>query len=291
MRPIFTLIFAASLFLNGNVLAQSFELGTGTEWTYCQQKWIPFQHNTTNTLSIVGDTLINGEMAFILDGKCQCGFAEPRYVRKEGEKIYFYRDDAKHLLYDFGLVAGDTLIVNITESVSILVGIDSVGTILLNGVNKKIQYVNQIAAEDNQLWSEWGQFFIEDFGAGGCFFPMYPTCDPGTGPLLTIEIPGLPKAEIDDAECLILSTKELDQMNISVFPIPANEELIIRYTGSSDKMDISIFNVMGTIIESFALSGAEQKVTDVSSWLPGVYILQVRSGNRFATSKILIGVK
>lgn len=290
MRHFLPLIFAAFLSLNSSVQAQSFVLGNGTEWTYCQYDWLPTPHYETRTIQVVGDTLINGEQALVIEGDCQCGHISPKYIRKEEDKIYYYINDDKYLLYDFSLNAGDLLIVSIPDYSDAHFIIDSIDVILLNNEPKKVQYFTFINM-DNGLFPDWGTRFIEDFGSDRCLFPLIGVCDPGTGPLLTIEVPGFPIAEIDDAECIILDTKELEQMSISVFPIPAKDELIISYTGSSGKMDINIFNVMGSIVESFILNGAEQRATDVSSWLPGIYILQVRSGNRIATSKILIGMK
>ncbi len=287
MRQILPLIFAAFLFFNYNVNAQSFELGLGTEWTYCQIH-IGFPFNTLKTIQITGDTLINGEQAFVIAGDCTCGDISPRYIRKEEDKIYYYRDDVKYLLYDFSLQAGDTLKVVRNEFDTIYVGIDSVGIINFNGEDKIIQYINTIASENNEHWAEWGEIMIEDFGSTRCFFPMSPVCDPGTGPLLSYEVQDFPIVEFD-FECITLSTTELAKVNIRTYPNPAKDQYIVEYSGINEKIHLTFYNMMGAVILQKVLSPGEILTTDVSVWIPGIYIMQATSGAKSATTKLIVG--
>ncbi len=287
MKLLTTLLFAIFFCLCSQSNAQSFEFGLGTEWTYCQTRFSP-PSNTLKTIQITGDTLINGEQAFIIQGDCTCGDIAPRYIRKEEEKIYYYKDDEKYLLYDFSLQAGDTLKVIRNEFDTIYVGIDSVGIINFNGEDKIIQYINTIASENNEHWAEWGQIFIEDFGSTRCFFPMHPVCDPGTGPLLSFEVQDFPIVEFD-FECLLLSTNELAKVNIRTYPNPAKDQFIVEYSGVNEKIHLTFYNLMGAVILQEVLSPGEIFETNVSAWTPGMYIMQASSGAKSATTKLFVG--
>lgn len=287
MKPLSTLLFAIFLCLCSLSHAQSFEFGLGTEWTYCQTRFSP-PSNTLKTIQITGDTLINGEQAFIIEGDCTCGDIAPRYIRKEEEKIYYYKDEVKYLLYDFSLQAGDTLKVIRNEFDTIYVGIDSVGIINFNGEDKIIQYINTIASENNNHWAEWGETFIEDFGSTRCFFPMNPVCDPGTGPLLSIEVQDFPIVEFD-FECITLSTSELAKVNIRTYPNPAKDQFIIEYSGVNEKIHLTFYNMMGAVILNEVLNPGEFLTTNVSGWIPGMYIMQATSGQKSASTRLIVG--
>src|SRR5690606_974195 len=130
--------------------------------------------------NVTGDTLINGEEAFVLEGDCQCGHMSPKYISKDEDKINYYINDDKYLLYDFSLNAGDTLIISIPDYSQAHFIIDSIDVILMNNEQKKVQYFTFINM-DNGLFPDWGTRFIEDFGSDRCLFPLIGVCDPGTG--------------------------------------------------------------------------------------------------------------
>lgn len=288
MRSIFTLFFAAFLFFSSNVSGQSFGLGNGTEWTYCQYKWLPAPNFETRTIKVVGDSLINGEEVLVIEGDCQCGEISPRYIRKDEKKIYYYRDEVKYLLYDFSLQAGDTLKVVLSDNDTVYVGIDSVGIVNYNGEDKIIQYINTIASENTNHWAEWGETMIEDFGSTRCLFPMSPVCDPGTGPLVSFEVPDYPIV-LFEYECLILSTTELAKLNIRTYPNPAKDQFIVEYSGINETIHLTFYNLMGAVILQKVLHPGEILTSDVSAWVPGMYIMQATSGAKSAATKLIVG--
>jgi phosphatidylserine/phosphatidylglycerophosphate/cardiolipin synthase-like enzyme len=88
-----------------------------------------------------------------------------------------------------------------------------------------------------------------------------------------------------------LQTWELDGTTWKVFPNPARDELHILYDGSRPvHAEIGIYNMNGQLIlavENTMSPGIN--TMDIPSWIPGgVYILQIRSGEKVETLKLLI---
>ena len=213
MKYIYTTLFL-SLILQAS--AQTIDIGT--TWTYEENHFFGFPlppgDQRVSKITVVGDTILDGEQYFILDGGCSCG-ENVKYIREEGDQTYIYYDGIKHLLYDYSLEAGDVLSIAAPffseisggEQDSIKLKIDSVSTVIYDGTERIVQYVDRFYLDESQYWSDWGRTFAQGLGSvDWCLFPQYGLCEGGTGALRCISFgDGTDIKLTSDYDCNVVS--------------------------------------------------------------------------------------
>lgn len=74
--------------------------------------------------------------------------------------------------------------------------------------------------------------------------------------------------------------------NYKIFPIPFNNELTIKSKNKFDMMDISIFDINGTLVYSKSLDAFESKI-DVSNLSTGLYLLELNYKDNRMVKRII----
>ena len=79
--------------------------------------------------------------------------------------------------------------------------------------------------------------------------------------------------------------------NISIIPNPSNGNINITINGVDNNLDISIYNIIGQAVKSFATSDVTtvfNKNMDLSNLSNGTYLVKIQSGSKIATKKLVI---
>ena len=265
----FLLVFSAS--------AQSWSVGTS--WYYQGYDWSPFPQNFIRVISITADTIIDGYPAYAIDGSCDCGLIEPKYIRREGDQVFAYVNGNFQVLYDYSLQAGDSLRVDYGPDPAqyIVAYIDSVGyDYLPNGDSLRVQYLRPFDPDDHDHYGEWGDRIIENIGATYCMFPMWPTCDPPTSPLLCYETQsGVYFPLGATGTCMeIVDAEEAAPVPPEIILSPTLTENYTRVKSSHLISRYWIFDAAGRKMGEGLPESAEFEVS-VRALPPGVYFMQL----------------
>lgn len=250
----------------------------GASWTYNQV--ILFEGNTSVSFEVTRDEMINGKLCKELTGQCTCSPVNATYVYEEEGRVYRYDQelDSFFLLYDFNLVAGDTLVISagslFNDQGQYI--IDSVSTVNYNGEELRVQHITTL---------NWhvtlGSKLIEKIGSNECFFPQIGFCDPGTGGIICYEDqnlglvhfqPGLP--------CNMVSTLEENNSNSGIVTITPNP--VVDRIKIQPHLPIKTINLMdssGKQIVQMKTSAQDEYTMDVSGLVQGIYYLQVIAQN------------
>lgn len=82
---------------------------------------------------------------------------------------------------------------------------------------------------------------------------------------------------------------EVNKNNISVFPNPTHGNLYIDAADASGNYTLRIYNILGEqMSEQNGTFAADLIKTDVSALVPGVYTLQLKTGNGISSSKFIV---
>ena len=81
----------------------------------------------------------------------------------------------------------------------------------------------------------------------------------------------------------------IDESNVSVFPNPSNNRMMIEYVGNDAKpiTDITLMDISGRTVRSFQNVNATQFEIQKEDLSSGLYLLQIKVGDRFANKKIV----
>jgi hypothetical protein len=74
--------------------------------------------------------------------------------------------------------------------------------------------------------------------------------------------------------------------NVTIYPIPVKDDLVISVPNQSDNSRYSIYNLSGMELLASQLTGNTTKI-NMSGFMPGVYVLKIYSGNTCTTQKII----
>src|SRR5687768_5761573 len=167
--------------------------------------------------------MILGQTTKIIRGLCQCStFGDLNYLYEENDRIYIYEAEADsfQVLYDFNLVAGDTItVIDDFEGNSYFL-IDSITTFQAGALALRIQHIHLIEGI-HQL----GTKIYERIGSNGCLYPVITICDPGTGGLRCYEDDetGLLNFQVPEIVCdSVSAVNGAETMStIKVYPSPA----------------------------------------------------------------------
>ncbi|MBU1718357.1 MAG: T9SS type A sorting domain-containing protein [Bacteroidetes bacterium] len=283
MKKTFLLIiFICSL---SNLYAQTWA-PVGAKWTYSFSSWGFPLTNSPVTIQCVGDTIIQGKACRILHGNLACSFEiDSSYLYCEDDKIFMYIDSVVgfHVLYDFTVSVGNSWTIiapgNQVGDTSEIV-VDSIVTKIINGDTFSVQYVHNLNMHDRWVFPE---YIIKEIGNKWCFFPLYSTCDPWTGPIRCYE---------DSTGILLFSSLTCDTVlyydnimeysmsdRLNVYPNPATNVLNVEYT-SFDKSAFFIEILSSTGCRQLILTERKNNfVVSIDKLHRGLYFIKLTNSN------------
>lgn len=287
-------IFIIIVVIPFRMIAQDFA-PIGAIWHNSQASWIIPDIITYKTIESVSDTTINGKpckkLVEVERLYSDTVFTLNHYMYFENDSVFFFKDNEFHLLYDFGAIAGDTLILDYYltfEGSSLLMVIESTGTIEINGKERRIQYIT--CGDGVQV--EFGGPVIE--GIGSTYF-LFPTYD-GTvnGPLRCYqdEITGLyinyfysnEGWNYEDCDQVITDVDELESLStIEIYPNPSADYIIIKNAYPFSKYRIT--DISGNLIRKGQLGSSNE--IRVEDFAKGIYFLELLTINQLIIKKIL----
>jgi len=202
------------------------------------------------------------------------------YMFQENDRIFFYKDGAFHLLYDFGADAGDTLILDYFLTVGgypLKMVIDSTAIININGWDKKLQYITC----GDGVNVEFGDKVIEGIGSTYFMFPVYDGAVYGylrcyeDDAIGLFQSPYHPNYWWNFEHCseIITNISEIENiLEITVYPNPSSG--IISISGVDMHVEYFIYNIYGKALLSHEILSASNKInTEMLS--SGIYILKL----------------
>ena len=77
------------------------------------------------------------------------------------------------------------------------------------------------------------------------------------------------------------------QLNLQVYPNPAQRELNLHTSGNAGPVTIRVFNTQGIQVASFEMSSMIMKL-DLNTFTPGLYFIVGNDGKEVATEKVII---
>ncbi len=221
-------------------------------------------------------------------------------VYNEEDRLYFFDYNAQnfHVLYDFSLNKGDTLVtrkphlnVSSLEDSTLRFKVDSVGT--WNGGEYPLRFyaVGRPVDEHDNEWN-WGGI-IEFIGGSNSFFPnTFNDCDGGLAPWplrcyidSTVHFQFTTYRDCDETITNIPELNEFES-NIEVYPNPCSENINIRFKHCTSG-DIHICDVTGKILKSKKIENNTKEVINVNTYKKGTYFLQINAGNKKYIKKII----
>ena len=271
--------------------AQAQSIDVGSKWTYAQGYFFTFPLPTLDSvrvLEVKGDTIINNEEYFLIDGYCNCSSSIPIIARWADNRVYQYLNNKKSILYDFNLQAGDTLIVQTSfwpgTVDSVRVFIDEVGM----SEGKIVQYVS-IDYNHPEIYapSDWSGVFLQDIGSlDWCLTPQNGLCESPSGGLCRVEsADGLVDHYNEEGGCVIVNTSDILIANVSIFPNPMSESLHIKAQQSI--VSINIYDALGRNVYTDHTDGHREEIINVSSLFSGVYTVTIESKEGTTAYKVV----
>jgi len=265
----------------------------GAIWHYTQWTINP---NLTSfkTIESVSDTTINGiQCRKLIETERNFGLAGINYLYmySKNDSVFFFKDNNFHLLYDFGANKGDTIVLNYFVTYNgkpLKMIIDSVGTVLVNNQQRKIQH---ITCGDGMV-IEFGQHVIQEIGNTSF---MFPTLDNSVnGPLRCYQDkntvlflnPYYPYNDWNHMDCeqIITGFKETKiEDEITIFPNPA--EKYISILNIDRNTEYKILDNSGKRIKQGRIS--ESNKIDIKNFAKGIYFLELIDDNVKTTKKII----
>ena len=272
--------------------------GVGTQWTYTDY---PFTIGdiTLKTMTLTEDTIIDNRTVYKLDGTCGCHFL-PEYLSEEGEKMYYFYKGAFHLLYDFSLVAGDTLRISTTSVPewmlvgidTLLFAIDSVSSLPFNGEDLIVQHTRSVGGIDSignytfgLGYSDFNSPWIEHIGAKNCLFPMG-LCEE-VDELRCFQTPSGETLNFTIAEsCLLNPTNDLENLKLKIYPNPITESFQIE-NPEGNSYDLRIYDLNGRLIHQQLKERSANQTYDLVNQPPGMYIVEINQEGKKGYQKII----
>lgn len=284
---------------------------SSARWCGSNQWYDGFCDHTNNySISIRGDTLINGNVYHLLEKSwftysTQCGGGTTGYlptcivIRQDTllHKVFIYDSsiNGDTIFYNFNLQIGDTL-----DRRKVIWGnypgsciITSIDSIMING-----QYRNRYNFYDAATGGCADSSIIEGIGSisGLCSGPS--SCFEYFASLTLFRQNGqilypsdtnfLPPMSYMCPDYSLQEVAEINPQAFHINPNPATNQLTIDNAKWKIKL-VEIYSVLGEKIVNYPLSTVNSQLTINVSELPaGVYFVRARSENRVATGKFAV---
>ena len=272
MKTIRLYTLLALLLMAGRVTMQAQEyvpmIQEGNEWHTLYWGMSPL-HKYNYVYSCSGDTLIEdvrySKLIRTLDG------GEPylfTLLREEDGKVwalYFLNNPEEFLLYDFTANVGDNLVVGDFGTNYI---VDSISTEQIGGLDRKklwlstYDYLGNLQVRETWVegigsnlglpWSGWGVGVYDFFSRLLCFHQ--------DGELIW--------QNPDYDACTWEAVEETKESEISIYPNPANDKVVIK---GIEATEVQVYNALGQMVKT--VRGTNE--IDLSGLVDGVYLLRI----------------
>ncbi len=288
MKQIRLFLTIAALQVFAHAAAQVADFApVGAKWYYSERAFAPppfgvFPH----VVEVVGKEMYQGKLCSKLIGIGAASVPDPLFVYSENDSVFFYSllSGSFELLYDFGAEAGESWVIgglNTPEGLdSVIVFIDSVSQITVNGTLLKIQHTSC-----PYLFFDWGCEIIAGIGNTYFLTPNYGLFEGGIGGLRCYT-----DTENDlhfvsypcDTTLVTSNTIEANTiLPISISPNPASSFAQLPF--APDR--VQVCNMLGQQIKiSFS-----NEMFDVSALVPGIYQVLVEKDGLLYAGKLAVG--
>lgn len=231
--------------------------------------------NSYQHFEVIGETTFHGKDCKIITGLCQCSkYEDINYLYQNGDKIFIYATsvDSFRLLYDFGLIAGDTITVKGDEEGDSHFLIDSITNFQIGTLSLRTQNIHMLDGI-HQL----GNKIYEFIGAEGCLFPVIAICDPGTAGLRCYEDSeiGLQNFQIPEVPCdYVSNVKELEtNVKVKIYPNPT--EWYLRIESDNTIEEIELIHISTGKIYKLVKVIQNNLDLDLEPFDPGAYMMKI----------------
>jgi hypothetical protein len=291
------------------VVEESCQQGVSQEWSPIGAMWHYTERTVNpniisyNTFESIADDTSNGipcKKLIEIDRYWGDSLVKTHFMYSENDSVFFFKDDEFHLLYDFGAVAGDTIVLSYfwtANGDSLLMIVDSTSTIDINGETRTIQYVSC----GDGIVVEFGEEMIEGIGSTYYMFPVYDGQPYSSLRCYEDSIVGLFLSpyhpnhwwNFEDCNQIITGIDEMaiDQ-GLKAYPNPFTTSTSIEFAlDGKSKIQITIYNSIGEMVYM-----AEDRImpqgTHQFSWSPyhlpvGLYYAVLRSEEGVSVVKMI----
>lgn len=280
-KTLFLLLLCCAAHLN----AQSEFAPLGATWYYDYSWGFPWILNYAKA-EVVEELTIQGKLCKRIVSHDHtggegwgCSFYAPELLlHEEGGKVYAYHSGDFYLMYDFNAVAGDSWVIHnppLSLQDSLVVVVDSVSFIILNGHTLKVQHVSNPGVEPGGLL-EWGSTIVENIGNTGFLTPQYPTCDPWVFGLRCFTTDSLDLHFVDypcDSVKSFIATHEpvLKGRSFQPNPVAAGATVSVKTPIEVDK--VALFNAAG--VQVYASAIGVNKTIEIPNLPSGFYLTKM----------------
>lgn len=73
--------------------------------------------------------------------------------------------------------------------------------------------------------------------------------------------------------------------SVKVYPNPITNELVIEFEGNTNKINFEVLNAIGQVVFNGIL--LERVVVQTASFIPGIYLIKLKSGKTFEFKKVI----
>lgn len=284
MKKLLLLSFLSWCFISNSIAQQYFP--KGAKWYYNLPDFSSPSFEYT-TIESMGDSIFNNDTLTFLKGGVNCSAGSNVLIKQSGKKIYRLNscDSTYSLLYDFGANAGDTLtifpdICYISDSV--VIKIDSISTININGNNLNYFHVSQL---NNTMPWWFSQNIIEGIGNIHSFYPLLGFCDPNGGPLRCYEdsVIGYYNTGLYyscDTSYTVGIDENITDYQLKISPNPTSSQL--QVSASKKIQQIELLDIKGS-----SLLKTNEHTLSLDHYSKGIYLLKVYFNDKVFTQKIL----
>lgn len=247
------------------------------------------------------DTLIAGKMGKVLtmkrvgqiDGEIIASTLPERVIYQDSFKIYAWYEDRFYQIYDFGVEVGDTLTLSggnpYYDSCHYNFIVDSIYYEDMNGKNLKNILLKSADGFPAPFWhinEKMGALPHYLFEAEiGCIVDLTRPF-----PFRCYEDDDFPLYQWDTTACdyyeNVSSIVDLEDFNIRIFPNPIHNQFHV-HNESTNSYELTVFDTNGHLVHQLSLGSITTKEINCSQWQSGTYIVQVKSGQQFASKKLL----
>jgi len=302
----YTLLIAFSFFF-GISFSQNWA-PIGSQWHFSEQFFWGYPISEDYIMiESVKDTVFNGKSCtkLVKRHNPDCGGRPDfEYMYSENNKVFFWDFDLDkyQVLYDFDMITGDSLIIEIFDENNdvdtIVVYVDSTAQTEINGIVKKLQFVTYSFIFDDFTPGEYNSVITESIGDNMYMFNFVPeflqACDGNFSTGLRCyydETVGLFDTGIAPY-CTYIEYVSVDNIPkeqfVSIFPIPSNGKINIDSKLDSD-LNYHIMDLSGKIISSGLIENNEIILTDRAS---GILLVEIfnKEKTKLFRSKIVAPV-
>ena len=270
-------------FLSIAATAQT-NIDVGTKWTYTHND---FGYYIPTYIEVVGDTMIDGVRWYILEGVGGCASGYKDYlIREDDSKVFMLDPDTniENILYDYSKTTGESWEIPIDEFVTYVINVDSVGTIVIDGVEYNVQYIDNI---------EFGYRIIEGIGCSKYFFPQGNICDPHYGGIRcftsdSLDIDFDPNYECDATYFPTSTSEAFQTVEVNIYPNPTSSTLTIMNTHDLSIQRIEVCTLDGSVKKALNISSEKERyevnIIDLTS---GIYLIKIISNGTELVEKII----